>query len=318
MMKQFTLWTMAFLCLVQTATAQTFRWDDPKASAEAAAPKPVDHETGIANRYPDYHEGNTTALGEIFRHSEMTAAHPKLPLGTIVQVTRIDNGQSVRVRINDRGAYCDACIIDLSRTAADALGLSTNGSTRVRLTPMGTSQQNPPAPTVAAVNPDMAPANPVQFTARGITGQQPAAYAAEQVADDEAEEYDDIYVEIIIPACPPSAQLPEQQTRGAASATPTTTDNHVTVIEVPISPYTVQFGAYAQLPNAKRHIQTLRAKGFDNIFLLQDRDDSGALLHRVVAAPFAQRTEADAYVQELAQHHQIKGLVFRAKLEEVK
>lgn len=334
MMKRFTPVIALLLLALNTAAAQTFRWDDPKASPQPAIDQPVDNEAGAAHRYPDYHEGNITMLGETFRHAEMTAAHPKLPLGTIVQVTRTDNNQHVRVRINDRGAYCDGCVIDLSRAAADALGLPSSGSTQVRLTLMGTSSQNPQPPQqqLTAVAQANTPLPATQLTARGIAQPQPqpalpttpTEYATNDADFDDADmeddtEFDDIHVEIIIPACQPSAQLPAQpmlQARtpvvGAANET------NITVVEAPMSPYTVQFGAYAKLTNAKRHVQTLQSKGFNNIFLLQETQNDGSLLHRVIAAPFAKSSEAEVYVQELAQYHQIKGLVFRSTLEEVK
>jgi rare lipoprotein A len=341
---------------LNTAAAQTFRWDDPKASPQPAIDQPVDNEAGAAHRYPDYHEGNITMLGETFRHAEMTAAHPKLPLGTIVQVTRTDNNQHVRVRINDRGAYCDGCVIDLSRAAADALGLPTSGSTQVRLTLMGTSSQNPQPPqqqltAVAQANTPLpatqltargvaqqpthvadTPLPDAQLTARGIAQPQPqpalpttpTEYATNDADFDDADmeddtEFDDIHVEIIIPACQPSAQLPAQPMLQARTpVVGAATETNITVVEAPMSPYTVQFGAYAKLTNAKRHVQTLQSKGFNNIFLLQETQDDGSLLHRVIAAPFAKSSEAEVYVQELAQYHQIKGLVFRSTLEEVK
>jgi rare lipoprotein A len=63
----------------------------------------------------------------------MTAAHKKLPFGTIVRVTRKSSGQSVKVRINDRGPYARGRIIDLSRKAAARLDMLDDGVIRVKL-----------------------------------------------------------------------------------------------------------------------------------------------------------------------------------------
>lgn len=68
---------------------------------------------------------------------ELTAAHPSLPFGSSVRVTAIDTGQSIIVRINDRGPFGRARIIDLSRLAADRLGILHDGVARVRLDPIG-------------------------------------------------------------------------------------------------------------------------------------------------------------------------------------
>ncbi len=82
----------------------------------------------------DGFEGKPTASGEIYDSSLLTAAHRELPLGTVVEVLSVQNGQSVRVRINDRGPFIPGRIIDLSRAAAGKLGLIGPGTGRVRLT----------------------------------------------------------------------------------------------------------------------------------------------------------------------------------------
>jgi rare lipoprotein A len=64
---------------------------------------------------------------------DFTAAHPSLPLGTLVKVTNLRNGHAVVVRINDRGPVVDGRIIDLSYNAARALGFKNRGLQKVRL-----------------------------------------------------------------------------------------------------------------------------------------------------------------------------------------
>lgn len=83
---------------------------------------------------PDGFEGKPTASGEVYDASRLTAAHRDLPLGTIVDVTNLDTGRNVRVRINDRGPFVKGRIIDLSRAAAREIGLIGPGTAPVRLT----------------------------------------------------------------------------------------------------------------------------------------------------------------------------------------
>jgi rare lipoprotein A len=81
-----------------------------------------------------YGKGRRTADGERFDPTQMTAAHRTLPFGTWVEVKRLDTGQSVRVRINDRGPFGhDDRIIDLARAAAAKIGLVKAGMTRVEV-----------------------------------------------------------------------------------------------------------------------------------------------------------------------------------------
>lgn len=100
-------------------------------------PKPTERaayvERGQASWYgPGFH-GRHTASGERFDQDALTAAHRRLPLGTRVTVTNLDNGRSVRVAINDRGPYVDGRVIDLSRAAARRLGMIDDGVVRVRI-----------------------------------------------------------------------------------------------------------------------------------------------------------------------------------------
>lgn len=94
-------------------------------------------ETGTASWYGAELRGNPTASGEPFRPAHRTAAHKTLPLGTVVKVTRLDTGDSVRVVVNDRGPYVDGRIIDLSRKAARRLGFLDDGVTRVEVKVVG-------------------------------------------------------------------------------------------------------------------------------------------------------------------------------------
>jgi rare lipoprotein A len=90
-------------------------------------------QVGKASWYGPRFHGRKTANGEIFDQHAMTAAHRRLPLGTIVAVTSLDTGRTVKVRINDRGPYVRGRIIDLSRAAARKLGLIGQGVGRVKV-----------------------------------------------------------------------------------------------------------------------------------------------------------------------------------------
>ena len=105
---------------------------DDNAFAERAQ-TPVFVQKGIASWYgPGFH-GRKTASGERFNQHELTAAHKRLPLGTVATVTNLRNGKTVRVEINDRGPYVGGRIIDLSKAAAERLGMKNSGTTPVRL-----------------------------------------------------------------------------------------------------------------------------------------------------------------------------------------
>ena len=97
------------------------------------AEQPNYDETGMASWYGQYHHGKSTSTGERFDMNALTAAHKTLPLPSMVEVTNPANGRRVLLRVNDRGPFVDNRIIDLSRGAAEALGLLQQGVGEVRV-----------------------------------------------------------------------------------------------------------------------------------------------------------------------------------------
>ena len=89
--------------------------------------------SGSASWYGGKFHGRKTASGERYNQNALTAAHKTLPFGTKVRVTNESNGKSVIVRINDRGPYVGKRVIDLSRAAANAVGMVQRGVARVRV-----------------------------------------------------------------------------------------------------------------------------------------------------------------------------------------
>ncbi len=90
-------------------------------------------EKGLASWYGEAFDGQATANGEIYNLNELSAAHKTLPLPSVVEVTNLRNGRSLRLRVNDRGPYVDGRIIDVSRRASQLLGFETSGTTPARV-----------------------------------------------------------------------------------------------------------------------------------------------------------------------------------------
>ncbi len=100
----------------------------------ATAPHASADQVGLATWYGKEFAGKKTSSGERFDPRLMTAAHRKLPFGTWVEVRRPETGTAVRVRINDRGPWGDERkVIDLSRAAAERLGIVRDGVARVEI-----------------------------------------------------------------------------------------------------------------------------------------------------------------------------------------
>jgi rare lipoprotein A len=107
------------------------------------------YEEGVASWYGDPYHGRRTANGEVYDQEKMTAAHPTLRFGVVVDVTNHSNGLRTRVRINDRGPFVDNRAIDLSRAAAREIAMLGPGTAPVRVEVVGLPG-TPAAPTTGA------------------------------------------------------------------------------------------------------------------------------------------------------------------------
>lgn len=104
---------------------------------------------GVASWYGPEFQGEMTASGEVFDTNLFTAAHNRLPFGTVVEVTNLENGRSVRVRINDRGPYVKHRILDVTWAAAKQLDMLGDGTAKVELRVLATGTLLPDEPALA-------------------------------------------------------------------------------------------------------------------------------------------------------------------------
>jgi rare lipoprotein A len=112
----------------------------------AVAPPRAPSKVVKATWYGEEFANHRTATGEPFDPNALTAASKTLPLGTVVKVTNPDNGRSVKVRINDRGPYKRGTGLDLSRKAAQKIGITHKGVARVKVTPVAHETEAGAAP----------------------------------------------------------------------------------------------------------------------------------------------------------------------------
>jgi rare lipoprotein A len=120
-----TLW-MPVLCVALLFGAA-------KAAALTATGTTSSAQTGVASWYGAREAGRRTPSGIIFDPSVASATHRGLPLGMCVRVTHLGNGRFIVVPVIDRGPYIRGRLIDLSETAADAIGMKQSGLARVRV-----------------------------------------------------------------------------------------------------------------------------------------------------------------------------------------
>lgn len=239
---------------------------------------PFYDETGVASWYGEDFHGKATANGETYDMNSLTAAHRTLPLPTMVRVTNLENGRSIKLRVNDRGPYARGRILDVSRHAAQLLGFQSSGTARVRVEYEGratgsdshgddsgvpaaaTIQAAPMAPVSAA---ELAPPPGAQSASRPATGSPTTSSTSGPVARPQAGDPDGVVTTMQVPA---STQL------------------------------WIQVGAFSARSNAERLVSGLSGVGrpqISQLFL------NGKPLYRVRFGPFSAVEGADAMLDKV-------------------
>ena len=130
-MRVFSAMMMPVLLTVSAAAQEVEVTDNP--IADIVDETETEIGGGVASYYGNELAGNRTASGERFDPGQLTAAHRSLPFGSRVRVTNTSNGDSVIVRINDRGPFARGRVIDVSHAAAREIGMHRSGTARVKL-----------------------------------------------------------------------------------------------------------------------------------------------------------------------------------------
>lgn len=226
-------------------------------------------QTGIASWYgPGFH-GRRTANGERYDQHDLTAAHPTLPMPSLVRVTNLENGRSLKLRINDRGPFSNNRIIDVSQRAAKLLGFEKQGTARVRVQVMDEESRQLAA--IARGDAAPAPREP----------RPEVAVAAVPVDQVEREEI----------AAPQPAATRERDV--PASALP---DGVVTQEAARSTALFVQAGAFTEYGNASRLAEQLQPHGTVQI---EPAAISGRNFYRVRIGPVESVDQADGLLARL-------------------
>lgn len=231
-------------------------------------PEPGYEETGTASWYGPQFHGQRTANGEVFDQAALTAAHPTLPLNSLVQVTNLENGREVIVRVTDRGPFAHERLIDLSQGAAEVLGFVRQGHTTVHVRYLGPAPRRydaaaPPAP--PATSETMPTAAPLSAPSTPPSVQGPISLAPPSTGD----------------------QLAGGPVAPAPAAAPA----------APLGAYVIQVGAFSDLANAQRVRSAVATAGPVSIDVLRA---PGGELFRVRVGPFGTQADAETARRTLA------------------
>lgn len=276
------------------------RWYYPKEDPDYS-------EVGVASWYGSQFHGRLTANGEIFDMNRLSAAHTTLPLPSMVEVTNLENGRSVLVRINDRGPFADNRIIDLSREAARRLGFEQQGLARVRVRYAGVA----PLLAKAPVEPGRYPVEErPDRVARAAPVREPAAPAP--TVEPEEDQISELLTSMesapaltpgaekaaIAEACSPyegPCEIPAADISTPDPDDARLVDPTASPAEAPQALYVIRVAALASLDN----IDALRAELGDigTLRLSRVETEGGAVFYRVNLGPFSSIETAAARLE---------------------
>ncbi|WP_205503574.1 septal ring lytic transglycosylase RlpA family protein [Rufibacter psychrotolerans] len=234
-----------------------------------------DKQNGLASWYGAKYHGRPTSSGEIYNRHKLTAAHNELPLGSKVKVTNLATGESVVVRINDRGPFRGARIIDLSEAAARKIHYRKDGLADV---------------TVEVVElPEAFLASRAKARAEQAAKEEALALAKAEAIKEAAE-------------TPKATAPPTPATATATNPTPITPSLAQTQV------YVVQAGAFGNLAYATAQVEKLRKLYQKMPIVLVEETVNGQKVHRILAGRFVSKTTAEQARQDLGKKG-FQGLV---------
>jgi len=246
---------------------------------------PAFDQVGMASWYGEAFHGRPTANGEVFDMNAMTAAHPSLPLPSLIQVVNLANNREVVVRVNDRGPFAEDRILDLSKRAAEVLDFIEAGETRVRIRYLGPAPVGGASAGAAPVAPPVAPAVPGPAVPTPVVPSEAAPAPVPQP----------------MPVAPPARQ-PVAMPLPGKSAAPVRAVRPAG----PREQFFVQLGAFSSISNAERLKSSLSA----NLpVAVQPARVNGADFFRVLVGPWQDEAKASAVQAELARSDFGPGMV---------
>lgn len=281
-----------------------------------------DEEYGLASYYSDGFQGRSTAYGDTYDKDELTCAHKRYPYGTTLRVTRLDNNRSVNVKVIDKGPFIKGRVVDLSRRAAEVLGIIDMGPVEVKVERLGSGSSSRPAePEVVRSVPEPEPV-PEEMDepapARITTAEREESTTTRQAEEEEVSPRG---------SATTSRTEPEPAETRPTTVSPTVEPSRTRFSPVgdDFSPYGlyritlekpdqqegfgVQVASYTNYENVLKQVAELQAKWFENVMVSIEPREGGESAYKVILGPFEDSSSAQRYQRDLASRYKIRGFV---------
>ncbi len=253
-------------------------------------------EYGIASYYSDNFHGKPTASGELYDMNAMTAAHKTLPFGTMIKVTRLDNGKSVQVKVNDRGPHIPGRVVEVSGAAAKMLDLVRDGLAKV-VVEMVTA--DPPKETTAK-SPEPPKSNPAPTTE---TKAEPTNKPTPPKESKPLQPAD-------------TGNKSNQKSLGGSSNTKASGEEsqpyglyQMQLNRPEKKGFAVQVAALSTQDAMFRKVTDLQNEWFSNIMVSVEQGKKKELLYKILLGPFPDADAANVYKENLKKNKKMDGFV---------
>lgn len=253
----------------------------------------IGQEKGFAINYKESDASRVTSSSELYDPSKFTAAHNTIPFGTMVMVTRLDNGSSVVVKINDRGPFTPNRIVALSKAAAYTIGLKKYEKINVQLTILPKKEPTEPLVEKSEKKPD------IPFYQPGSTKTEPR-------------ETDDLPLRIDPVDGSRVIQNPVTE-RNIVSPTKIETLKpglyQVQLNRLPKEGFAIQVGSFENISMMWSEVSKLHNAWFKQIMVQTVKTANGLVLHKLLLGPFSTREKATSYKGNLKEKYGIEGFI---------
>jgi rare lipoprotein A len=253
----------------------------------------IGQEKGFAINYKESDASRVTSSSELYDPSKLTAAHNTIPFGTMVKVTRLDNGMSVVVRINDRGPFTPNRIVALSKAAAYNIGLKKYEKVNVQLTILPKKESTEPLVEKPEKKPD------IPFYQPGST-------------KTETKETEDLSLRID----PVDGTRIQQNTDTEKNMVSSPINEplkpglyQIQLNRLPEKGFAIQVGSFQNISVMWSEVSRLHNAWFKQIMVKTVKTANGLVLHKLLLGPFATREKASSYKGNLKEKYGIEGFI---------
>jgi len=253
----------------------------------------IGQEKGFAINYKESDASRVTSSSELYDPSKLTAAHNTLPFGTMVNVTRLDNGLSVVVKINDRGPFIPHRILALSKAAASVIGLKKYEKVNVQLTIIPKKESSETLVEKPEKKPD------IPFYQPGST-------------KTETKETEEIPLRLtpVEGAKTQQISVTERNINSPSSSESLKPGLYqIQLNRLPEKGFAVQIGSFQQVSILWNEVSKLHNAWFKQIMVQTKENENGLVLYKLLLGPFFSKEKANSYKENLKEKYGIEGFI---------